>query len=371
MLYLYSFVGLIVAAFAEILYLGQIGDFVYSAFPLVFSILFLLSYNGFNTLQLFISSFILSFILCIPLIGIDTWTDHQVEFVILFPFLVFMAHCFHYAYHRNHTLRMDYSILFEAAWNGLMILLFGVIFDFAINAFIIFLVWVIAKSASSHLYSFIVEGVAVPSFLGILFMFIGMGITHKHILSFNRLRFTLISCMYYFLPILLLGNITYFICFFNNPGEHPDVNISHLFELIILSLIFMNAYYQDGDRENQRLAWLDSVLRVYKVLLLAMLLTVSYYAYSYMSLNTNQLILLTLMLFSGWIYAQSAFLSDQRAQEEIEYSNKCIVFVFIIAIYLVNLPYLSVHFTLNKNSSSASLWSVNDLIKKKQYASGK
>lgn len=369
MLYIFTLAGLLVAAFAEILYFGQIGGFIYSAFPVLFSLLFVLSYNGQNSLRLIGSSFFIALILCIPLIGIDTWTSRQRDFIIIYTLLVYLVHCFQYTYHRHGNLwNMNYATMFEAAWTTPIILLFGYIFDFALNALILFAAILFSKLGSPYLYNLHQGHVYLTAGFGILFIFIGMGIAQKHIKSVNGLRFALVSCMYYCLPILAISSLVYFVLFllwvWKNALDNPIININNLFELIIASIVFLNAYYQDGNDEKNRLVWLDVFLRFYKVLLLVMILTISYFAFSYMSLDINHLIVLIITLFLGWVYALSAFLADARAQQEMEYANKGLAMVFIVALYFANLPYLSINYTMNKERPSISLWSFTDFTQK-------
>ena len=367
-LYIFSLTGLIVVAFAEILYLGHLTNFIYSAFPLLFSLLFLLAYDGQNSLRLLGSSFVIALILCIPLIGIDTWTDHQREFVLIYPLLAYLVHCFHYTWHRNgHNWDFNYATLFEAAWNTIVILLFGVIFDFAINCLVYIAAVSFNKMGSTYFYTLNMNLHFVSS-LGILCFFIGAGIAQKHIPAFNQLRFTAVTCMYYFLPILILTTIVYLFLFllklYKNPAENPSLFISVFFELIVISIIFLNAYYQDGSKVKNRMGWLNAFLRFYKVLLLMMILIINYYAFTRISLDINQIIILTITLFLGWVYAQSAFLSETKAQRQLEYANKSLAIVFVVALFMANLPYLSPDFILNKDSPNATLWSFIELIRR-------
>lgn len=356
--------GLAVALFSGLLLIYQITSLVYSVFPLLIGLLFVLSYNGRDNLRLLCSSVFIALVLSVPLIGIDTWTPQQLDFLFLYPWLLYFVHCFHYAYHHNgDTWTLSYNALFEAGWNTLLVLLVGVFFVYALATMIFGASLLFSSMGSPQLYKLFMGTAYFPGFLGIFSFFIGLGIGQNNIKLLNPLRFTVVNIMYYFMPILVVTSLIYFILFLAHVSESSDAILGSFFVLVVISILFLQAYYQDG-REDNRPTWLNVVLRVHKVLILIMTLLFSYDALNNNYLNINQLILVTVLLFLGWMYAYGAVLSEEKAQQSLEDGNKYMALTFITLLYLANLPYLPVNFTVNKTKPALSIWSSVDFMRK-------
>jgi hypothetical protein len=330
--------------------------YIFVEFTLLFGFLFTLSYNGQNNLRLLGSSLFIALILSLP----GLWISNPVK-----PeFFYFLVYCFHYTYHHSgNRWRMNYSLLFEAAWNGILVLLVAVLFSLASAVLIFCASFLFSSQGSPYVFNLIYPntGRLFQLFLTLLLLFIGISVAQYNIKTLCQLRFILLTSMYYLLPILVLTSAVVLILLWHI-DLNPNVFVTVFFVLTILGILFLNAYYQDGSDEIKRMVWLNWLLRGYKVLLLIMILIANYYAFRYMSIELNQLIYLTISLFLGWLYAYSAFFSDERAQKVVENGNKCLAIVFIAAFYLVIAsPF---NFTVNKDKVPLSLWYGADFISK-------
>ncbi len=342
---------------------------MYVIFPLLVGLLFALSYNGRNVSELLGSSFFVALLLSIPFRGYGIWesegTSH-INLLIFYPVLVYITHCFHYTYHHNggHW-NMSYALLFEAAWNTLILLLFGTLFMYLSGNLILYPSFLFDSIYSSFLYNRVSTNGAFSLFLILFLLFLGIGIGQYNIKVLHQLRFILRTCMYYFLPFLVLTSVTFFILFWQNTDLNPNIIISAFFDLTLVSILFLNAYYQFGNNEKKQLAWLNGLLRGYKVFLLIMILIANYYAFRYMSLEFNQLICLTIAFFLGCIYAYSAFRPGKEAQKIMEEGNKYLAIVFMTALYLAIFP--SFDFTVNQDKAPLSIWDGADYIRKHAF----
>ncbi|KTD83063.1 hypothetical protein [Legionella waltersii] len=330
--------------------------YIFVDFTLLFGFLFTLSYNGQNNLRLLGSSLFIALILSLP----GLWISNPIK-----PgFFYFLVYCFHYTYHRSGNLwHMNYRLLFEAAWNGILVLLVAVLFLLASAVLIFCASFLFSSQGSPFVFNLIYTntGRLFQLFLTWLLLFIGIGVAQYHIKTLCQLRFILLMSMYYLLPILVIISSVVLILLWNI-DLNPNAIITVFFELTLLGILFLNAYYQDGSDEIKRLVWLNWLLRGYKVLLLLMILIANYYAFRYVSIELSQLIYLTILLFLGWFYAYSAFFSDERAQNVVENGNKCFAIVFIAAFYFVIAsPF---NFTVNKEKAPLSLWHGADSIGK-------
>jgi len=361
--------GLITSIIFTSTYLLQLRTFMYVIFPLLVGLLFVLSYNGRNISELLGSSFFVALLLSIPFRGYEIWgseSTRHINLLICYPILVYVTHCFHYIYHHNggHW-NVSYTLFFEALWNTLIVLLFGTLFMYSSENLILYPSFLYDGIYSSFLYNRVSTNGVFSYFLGLFLLFLGIGIAQYNIKVLHQLRFILRTCMYYFLPLLVLASVTFFILFLQNTAQNPNIIISAFFDLTLVSILFLNAYYQYDNNEKKQIAWLNGLLRGYKVFLLIMILITNYYAYRYMSLEFNQLIYLTIALFLGGIYAYSAFRSDKEAQQIMEKGNKYLAIVFMVALYIAILPPFD--FIVNKDKSPLSIWDGTDYIRKSTY----
>lgn len=330
--------------------------YIVADFTLLYGFLFTLSYNGQNNLRLLGSSLFVALILALPGLWISNHVQPQ--------FFYFLIYCFHYTYHHSgNRWNMSYTLFFEAAWNGILVLLVAMLFSLASAVLIFCASFLFSSQGSPYVFNLIYTstGRLFQLFLTWLLLFIGISVAQNNIKTLHQLRFILITTMYYLLPILVLTSAVVLILLWHI-DLNPNVIITVFFELTILGILFLNAYYQDGSDEIKGMVWLNWLLRGYKVLLLIMILIANYYAFRYMSIEPSQLIYLTISLFLGWFYAYSAFFSDEKAQNIIENGNKCLVIIFIVAFYLVIAsPF---NFTVNKDKAPLSLWHGADSISK-------
>lgn len=359
-----ALIGVIVALIYMADAMLELKSFIFVVFPLLVGLLFALSYDGKNNLQLLGSSIFVALVLSVPF-RVNGNATRQMNPGIFYSILVYMVHCFHYAYHHNGSKwNFKYSLLFEAAWNTFLVLIIAALFMVVSFQFVYYIALLLNSIENPFLFIILDQSRVIAAFFMFILFFIGVAIAQSAIDELKGFRTVLLKSMNYCLPFLVLSVIVYFIFFWFSNNQSANVIVTALLTLIVISFLFLNLYYQDGKEEGQRMDWLTVVLHAYKVLLLIMILIACYYAFGNLSLAFHQIIYLTIALFFGWVYAYSAFFSDEKAQQIIEDGNKGLAIVFMIAIYIALLPYSPVNFTVNKGKPPLSLWDGAEFILK-------
>ncbi|KTD62362.1 hypothetical protein [Legionella shakespearei] len=359
-----ALIGVIVALIYVADAMLELESFIFVVFPVLVGLLFALSYDGKNNLQLLASSIFVALVLSVPF-RVDGNATRQINPGIFYSILVYMVHCFHYAYHHNGSQwSFKYSLLFEAAWNTFFVLIIATLFMLASFQFVYYISLLLNSIENPLLFMILDQSRVIATLFMIILFFIGVAIAQSAIDELKGFRTVLLKSMNYCLPFLVFSVIVYFIFFWFSNNQSANVIVTAFLILIAISFLFLNLYYQDGKEEYRGMDWLTVILQAYKVLLLVMILIACYYAFGNLSLAFHQIIYLTIALFLGWVYAYSSFFSDEKAQQIIEDGNKGLAIVFIVAIYIALLPYSPVNFTVNKGKTPLSLWDGAEFILK-------
>ncbi|HAT6821913.1 TPA: hypothetical protein JAN52_02185 [Legionella pneumophila] len=353
-LYIFTLIGLLLGVAVDILIrYNNTTAFIYSVVT-IFGVLFALTYNNVNFSRLIGTSFLLAFFLSIPLFPLKmdySMKDyfHFFTFFVGFPFFIYVAHCFHYAYHHDNTWRVSYSSLFAGVWNTIPLLFIALVFSSLANLLIVLGSFVFKTVGNNYLWDLYFYNRDFKLISNITLFFMGLGVGQQNLNIIHNMRFLLLRIMYYLFPLLAAISILYFILYTFHSFSSSQEHINPLIVLIPLTtagIIFFNAYFQDGTIKSDYPSWLKLSLRVYRVILFLLALMMTYKILSDFSLDTNAFIYLLVAVLFSFTYAITAFLNENQEKQWIYMGNIGTAIFFIVTLFLCNLPYIPVEFTI-------------------------
>ncbi|ABQ55621.1 hypothetical protein SCZ71_11905 [Legionella pneumophila serogroup 1] len=353
-LYIFTLIGLLLGVTVDILIrYNNTTAFIYSVVT-IFGVLFALTYNNVNLSRLIGTSFLLAFFLSIPLfpLKMDYSTKdyfHFFTFFVGFPFFIYVAHCFHYAYHHDNTWRVSYSSLFAGVWNTIPLLFIAFVFSSLANLLIALGSFVFKTVGNNYLWDLYFYNRDFKLISSTTLFFMGLGVGQQNLNIIHNMRFLLLRIMYYLFPFLAAISALYFILYTFHSISSSQEYINPLIVLIPLTtagIIFFNAYFQDGTIKSDYPSWLKLSLRVYRVILFLLALMMTYKILSDSSLDTNAFIYLLVAVLFSFTYAITAFLNENQEKQWIYMGNIATAIFFIVTLFLCNLPYIPVEFTI-------------------------
>lgn len=327
-------------------------------FSTIFALLYTLAYNETHRLRLLVTSVIGALILSFCFLGKtgDNLTEHLLIFAWAFPVYVYIGFSFHYAIHHDNTWKINYSTLFAAVWNMFILLCIAGLFTSLANLLVLLAALLFSTLGYEYLWNLYSNDIHFTLILNSTLFFIGLGVGQQNINIIYNLRFLLLRMMYYLLPFFALTSIVYFILYQIGPAAAqtlPDyINpLPILITLVFIGILFFNAYYQDGDVEKETAApiWLKWLLKIYRVILLFLILMMLLEIYrknAYMDING--IICLLAVFFYGLLYALSVFVSAERERTWIQSGNIAIALFFMASLFVLNLPYIPLAFDVGK-----------------------
>ncbi|HAT6976899.1 TPA: hypothetical protein F8R96_05715 [Legionella pneumophila] len=353
-LYIFTLIGLLLGVIVDILIRNHnTTAFIYSVVT-IFGILFALTYNNVNLSRLLGTSFLLAFFLSIPLFPLKmdySMKDyfHFFTFFVGFPFFIYVAHCFHYAFHHDNTWRVSYSSLFAGVWNTIPLLFIAFVFSSLANLLILLGSFVFKTVGNNYLWDLYFYNQDFKLISNTTLFFMGLGVGQQNLNIIHNMRFLLLRIMHYLFPLLAAISILYFILYVFHSFSSSQEYINPLIVLIPLTtagIIFFNAYFQDGTIKSDYPSWLKLSLRAYRVILLFLTLLMAYKILSGFSLDTNTFIYLLVAILFSLTYAITAFLNENQEKQWIYMGNISTGIFFIVTLFLCNLPYIPVEFTI-------------------------
>jgi hypothetical protein len=361
-IFIFALIGLLLGITLDLLYRYENTYVFYYTLVTLFSYLYVLAYNDKNLVRLIGTSFIVALFLSTPLIGLtpnDSTSNsmHWLGFFAIFPLFVYIGHCFHYAFHHDNTWRVNYTTLFAAVWNTLILLFIAFIFAGIAHLLIMLAAYIFKTVGNFFLWDLFFNNIHFRLICGLTLFFMGLGIAQQNIEIIYSLRFLLLKMMYYLFPFLALISVIYFILFLAHSVSSQKDYIDPLMILLpitIFGIIFFNAYFQDGNTTEDTPNWLKISLRIYRVILFFLALMMSRTILQKTSLDMNALLCLLLAIALCFIYGATALLSEPREQHWIQIGNIATALFFIMALFLVNLPYIPVTYTLGATNPSVS-----------------
>lgn len=346
---IFALLGLILGIIIDQLIGNPNVDIFYPVLASLFCYLYVLSYDEKNRARLIGSSLIVALFLSIPFIGINVFHSlpdsiRWLTFLAAFPVFAYIGHCFHYAYHHDNTWKVNYSTLFAAVWNTILLGVVALIFSVIAHILIMLAAFIFKTVGSLYLWNLYFENMHFRLICGFTLFFLGIGVGQQNLELIYNLRFLLLKMMYFLFPFLALISCIYFVLYwvhsFSAQPEYVN-SIVVLVPLTVLGILFFNAYFQDGTAEKDTPTWLKNSLKVYRVVLFLLAVLLFYKISKEISLNINSLIYLFFVLLFTLTYAITAFLPENEEVFWIRMGNIGTALFFVIALFLVNLPYLS------------------------------
>lgn len=369
-IYIFTVIGLLLGIILDqLIHHTNVTIFYYSAATL-FSLLYTLAYNDKNLLRLAGTSLLLALFLSSPLLPLKmdfTVTNyvHLFTFLVAFPFFVYVVHSFHYAYHHDNRVQVNYSTLFAAVWNTIPLLLIAGIFSSLANLLIMMGAFIFKTVGSDFLWNLYFYNHHFNLISNTTLFFIGLAVGQQNIKIVYSLRFLMLRIMYFLLPFLALISGIYFVLYLIHSfstGEEYINPLIVLLPLTIMGIIFFNAYYQDGNEKSDYPDWVKVSLQVYRVILFILALMMTYKILRDYTVDINVCVYLLVSLLFTLTYAITAFFSDAEEKKWIATGNISTGFIFIVVLYLFNLPYIPVDLTVGGKNNPGILTSAMDSL---------
>jgi hypothetical protein len=360
-IYIFTVIGLVLGIILDQLVSNTNTNVFYYSVITLFSILYALAYNEQHLLRLAGTSFILALFLSSPLLPLNANYSsehylHLLTFLLGFPFFVYVVHSFHYACQHDNTWRVNYSSLFAAVWNTIPLLFVAGLFCALANMIILLGASIFKTVGSEYLWNLYFYNHHFSIISNSTLFFIGLAIGQENIKIIYSLRFVMLRIMYYLFPFLALHSVIYFIMYNIHyfSGEKDYINpLFILIPLTALGLIFFNACYQDGTIELKYPRWIKGFLKIYRVVLFILIMMMSYKIFQDYSLDINLCIYLLVTILFSINYAITAWFSVEKEKKWIRIGNISTGLVFIVALYLTNLPYIPINLTIGVNNPSS------------------
>lgn len=324
------------------------------AFISLFTLLYALAYDEKKTECLILSTLLVTLFLCIPLLPLkidmaSTNYMHMLTFLIAFPFFVYIVHSFHYAYHRDNTTHVSYSSLFAAVWNTVPLLFLAFLFSSLANLLIMMTAFIFKTVNSTYLWDLYFTNHHFGLISNSILFFIGLGVGQQNIKIIYSLRFLLLRIMFYLFPFLALISTIYFVLYVGHTLSGGTQYIEPLYILLplsIMGIIFFNGYFQDGTTDSEYPSWLENCLRIYRGILFLLALMTVYRILHLSAVEVNSFICLIAGILFTLTYAITAMASGDEEREWIKNGNIATALLFVISLFLLNIPYLPLSFNI-------------------------
>jgi len=262
-------------------------------------------------------------------------------FLSAFPLFIYVAHAFHYAYHRDNTWRINYATLFSAVWDSFVLLTVAGIFA-GIATLLVALAATLFKTVGSDWLWSVFHHFKIKILIYSTLFFIGLYIAQQNQKTIHNLRFLLLRMMRFLFPLLAIITTIYFFLYLAmlagliNGESSPSIGT--LAALIIPGIIFFNASFQTGEEDIKSKIWALFFL-CYQVVLLALCLRFDYLIVSTNSIHINTSLYLFILLLYCLSYAIGAFMVPANQQNFIKKANISIALFFLLAMLILNNPF--------------------------------
>ena len=185
-IFLFALIGLLLGFVLDYWITYRPSTLFFPVFIGIFCYLYVLAYNEENVLRLIGTSLFAALVLSIPTIGINFNEYHQLDFrlisfLIAYPVFIYIGHCFHYAYHHDNSLELNYSTLFAAVWNTILVLVVATIFAFLSNMLLMLAAFIFKTVGNLYLWNLFFVGIHFRLILDTTLFFIGVGVAQQNI----------------------------------------------------------------------------------------------------------------------------------------------------------------------------------------------
>jgi len=353
--YIFSALGLILGLWFDKLYYADNLRVICYLFPALFGCIFAIAYNNKNTLRLLLSSFVVTGFLTLPILPFSFGEEpaninHLICFLFGYPVFIYIGHCYHYAYHQQSSFKIDYKLLFAAVWNTIPLIVLSFLFVASSQIIFILGAYVYKSVNNPFLWDWYFGERHFRIISNSIFFFIGLCVCKQNIAVIYSLRLIIIKAFYYLFPFIVLISMSYFFFIFSNTmfyKESIPVNLDVLIPLIILGIIFFNAYIQDIDDNSSMPESYNIFIKFYRIVLFAITLMLANTVLEMYTFDVNICVYLISGLALTAIYFLTIFLPKQFEFSYIRKGNVYVSLFFVISLLILNIPYHPVVLTLN------------------------
>lgn len=355
-LYIFAFIGLALGLISDWLFRHQDLHVVHYVFPTLFAYLFTLAYNGKNIIRLFFSSLIAATILSFPLLpylfgATPKHMNHIMCFVFIYPLFVYIGHCFHYAYHQDSNFKVSYKSLYAAVWNTFPYIFMATLFVALAQLILILGAFAFHSVGVNFLWDLSFDNLHFRIITNVIFFFVGLSICQQNIEVIYNLRNVIIRAMFYLFPFVALISISYFFFIFSNyiTFQQPILNnLKVLIPLVILGLMFFNAYLQDGEDQSVAPPTYNNFVKFYRIIFFGMTIMLGVTVVHEYSFDINVLIYLISVIILGFVYFITIFMPKELECKYIRLGNIYTAAFFMVSLFILNFPYYLLAYTFNK-----------------------
>lgn len=350
--YIFAILGLLLGVWLDVQIYSDNLHIISYVFPTLFASIFALTFNNKNNLRLILSSSLVALFLSLPILPFNFGEEpanvnHVICFLVGYPLFIFITHCFHYAYHNESSYKISYKSLFAVVWNTFPILLLSMLFVALTQIIFMLGAYVYKSVGNDFLWQLYFDDMHFRIITNSLFFFIGLSICQKNLQVIYSLRVLVIKAMYYLLPFLALISISYFFFIFTNTllyKQSIPINLNVLVPLIFLGIIFFNAYTQDSDENFSSPTIYSRFVKFYRIVLFALSCRLITYVFQDFTFDVNILVYLFCGLGLTFVYFITIFFPREIEFKYIKLGNIYIALIYIIALFILNIPYLPINF---------------------------
>lgn len=350
---LFGVIGFLLACLLDFMMRYTVHPLVCYAYPLIAVLAYSLAYDEKNRLSLMLSSLVLAFILVLPIWGIHFNSSTQAnsgEMTLWFgyPLFLYMGHCFHYAYHRDRSIFINYSSLFEGVWNTVPFLLAALFFSSLANIVLYVGAYIFKSVNSEFLWNWYIQNQHTKLIISLTLFFLGLGIAQANARIIYNFRLLMLRMMYFLYPLLALISVVYMLLYFVNQliGNQVASAVEELLPQVFLGITFFNAVFQDGKNAFHYSSLMNYFLKVYRVvlLILAFMMITMLPGFSYYDLNI--VLYFALPVLYGLVYALTILFSDETESLWLTRGNLIVALIFVLAYLLINNPLHSLDYQI-------------------------
>lgn len=293
-----------------------------------------LACNGVSYIRLAGSSLLLALLMSLPFVVFDkTIITGFTDWVLLMPFVFYVLQTFHGAMHAKSGFNIQYSDLFYAGWNTMIVVLIAVLFALFVNGLLLLLTFMLE---SSGIKTYLVtESPWYLAFSKMGLLVIGVGIIRQHLHVVYATRILALALARIIYPIIILFSIIALIIY-ALADRHDQVLMSCLLAFFVLGLLFFNAVFQDGKALPAYPQSISPIVQVYPIILAFLGVILFFQSMEYLYTVKNTGLLASLILLYGAGYAVSCFLQEEKAIAWIKGTNVGLAIYFVIIALIGN-----------------------------------
>lgn len=329
---------------------------IYYVFPTLYVTFFALSYNGHHTLRLLITSFATALFTSLPLLPFTFWQEpkyinHLICFLAGYPIFIYTAHCYHYAYHQDSTIKVSYKSLFAAVWNTIPLISLAFFFLASTQAILILGSYAYKSIGNDFLWQWYFGSMHFRVIANSIFFFIGLNICQQNIQVIYNLRTIIVKAMYYLFPLVVVISFSYFFFLFSNTMFYKQsipLDLNVLIPLIFLGILFFNAYIQDADDNNFMPNSYHIFIKFYRIILFILTIMLAKTVLAIYTFDINILVYLLSSISLTATYFLTIFCSKEKELKYVKSGNIYTSLFCLIALFLINIPYAPVIMVFNK-----------------------